>query len=206
MKMISSGLEKSFSLIWALVKLNLIFLSFTLLGGIIFGIGPALQMLSDLIQVEGLDYQAQTWSAAYERFKANFVKGNLHFYFFCTLFGLVSYSLYLATQLQGFLWLLVDFSLLFLLLFLAVFYLFILLNEAAYDLLFTDLLKLSFIRVFMDFGVFMKLLIGLVGIFLVTWQMKGLLVFATFSLSLFWVNSVSRKTQAMIDGMLAHEE
>lgn len=203
--MISSSLEKGFSLVWAIVKLNLQFIGLTLLGGVIFGLGPAFQTISDLIQTFELDYREQTWRFAFNRFKANFIKSNLHFYLFFFFSLVVGYNLYLATQIQGLLWLVIDFVLLVILSLLSVYYLYLLITESTYDLTLSDLLKLSFISLFLDFGVFMKILIGLVGIIAFTWSMKGLLLFSSFSLSVFWVHALSRKTRAVIDGKLFHE-
>lgn len=45
----SGGLVKAFRLIWAVIKLNLFFVLFTMMGAVLFGVGPAFQTISDLI-------------------------------------------------------------------------------------------------------------------------------------------------------------
>ncbi|MBL1227165.1 YesL family protein [Enterococcus sp. BWR-S5] len=203
--MISSGLDKGFSMIWAIVKLNLMFIAFTILGGVFFGIGPAFQTISDLIQENQLDYRESSWRLGFDRWKANFIKGNIHFYLFSALFALVSYNLYLSTGLQGLLWLVIDFILLFVGLLLFVYYLYMLMNESSYELSLINLLKLSFVSIFLNFGVFLKIILGLVGIVLFTFSMKGLLVFGSFSLMVLWASFVSRKNRELIDGKLTYE-
>ena len=56
----SGGLVKAFRLIWAVIKLNLFFVLFTMMGAVLFGVGPAFQTISDLIEEEGLSYEDQT--------------------------------------------------------------------------------------------------------------------------------------------------
>lgn len=203
--MISSGLDKGFSMIWAIVKLNLMFVALTLLGGVVLGIGPAFQTISDLIQQNELDYRESTWRAGLERWKANFVKSNSHFYLFLALLGIVSYNFYLSTGIQGLLWLIIDFVLIFVGLLLFVYYLYMVINESTYELSLTNLLKLSFVSIFLNFGVFLKIIIGLVGIVLFTLSMKGLLLFGSFSLVILWASFASRKNREMIDGKLTYE-
>ena len=56
----STGIQRLFYLSWTVIKLNLLFVLFSLAGGIIFGVGPALQMMTDFILEEGMNYQAIT--------------------------------------------------------------------------------------------------------------------------------------------------
>ncbi|WP_086350340.1 YesL family protein [Candidatus Enterococcus clewellii] len=203
--MISSGLDKGFSMIWAIVKLNLMFIAFTLLGGVVLGIGPALQTISDLIQENELNYRESTWRLGLQRWKVNFIKGNGHFYLFLASLALISYNLYLSTGIQGLLWLVIDFVLVFVGLLLFVYYLYLLINESTYELSLSNLLKLSFVSIFLNFGVFLKIIIGLVGIVLFTLSMKGLLLFGSFSLMLLWASFASRKNRELIDGKLTYE-
>ncbi|MBP1045180.1 DUF624 domain-containing protein [Enterococcus sp. BWM-S5] len=203
--MISSGLDKGFSMIWAIVKLNLMFVGLTLLGGVLFGIGPAFQTISDLIQENELNYRESTWRLAFERWKVNFIKGNIHFYLFLALLALISYNFYLSTGIQGLLWLIIDFVLIFVGLLLFVYYLYMVINESNYELSLVNLLKLSFVSIFLNFGVFLKIIIGLVGIVLFTLSMKGLLLFGSFSLMVLWASFASRKNRELIDGKLTYE-
>lgn len=51
----STGIQRLFYLSWTVIKLNLLFVLFSLAGGIIFGVGPALQMMTDFILEEGMN-------------------------------------------------------------------------------------------------------------------------------------------------------
>ena len=55
----STGIQRLFYLSWTVIKLNLLFVLFSLAGGIIFGVGPALQMMTDFILEEGMNYQGK---------------------------------------------------------------------------------------------------------------------------------------------------
>ena len=67
------------------IKLNLLFVLFSLAGGIIFGVGPALQMMTDFILEEGMNYQAITVKRAFESWKAHFKRSNCYFLLFSSL-------------------------------------------------------------------------------------------------------------------------
>lgn len=82
----SGGLVKAFRLIWAVIKLNLFFVLFTMMGAVLFGVGPAFQTISDLIEEEGLSYEDQTFRKALRCWKQNFWRANARFYLF---FGLL---------------------------------------------------------------------------------------------------------------------
>ncbi|MCB5951899.1 DUF624 domain-containing protein [Enterococcus sp. BWT-B8] len=203
--MVSSGLEKGFSMIWAIVKLNFIFITFTLLGGLFLGIGPAFQTISDLVQINELGYRETTWKLAFERWKVNFIKGNLYFYLFFSIQIVIFYNLYLSSSLQGLIWMIIDFILLFAVLLLTVGYLYVLMNESTYELSFINLFKLSFISIFLNFTVFLKIIVGLTGIILFTLSMKGLILFGSFSLIILWLSFASKKNREWIDGKLTYE-
>lgn len=61
----SGGLVKAFRLIWAVIKLNLFFVLFTMMGAVLFGVGAAFQTISDLIEEEGLSYEDKTFRKAF---------------------------------------------------------------------------------------------------------------------------------------------
>ncbi len=69
-----------------------------------------------------------------------------------------------------------------------------------------DLMKLSFISIFLNLGVFFKVLFGVISIVALTWKMKGLLLFASFSLIMMWCAYVTRKNRQFIDGKLEQNE
>ena len=162
----STGIQRLFYLSWTVIKLNLLFVLFSLAGGIIFGVGPALQMMTDFILEEGMNYQAIT----------------------------------------GIMWLIITFILFFVSLILVIFYIYMLLYEGSYFISTIDLMKLSFISIFLNLGVFFKVLFGVISIIALTWKMKGLLLFASFALIMMWCAYVTRKNRQFIDGKLEQNE
>ena len=156
----STGIQRLFYLSWTVIKLNLLFVLFSLAGGIIFGVGPALQMMTDFILEEGMNYQAITVKRAFESWKAHFKRSNCYFLLF----------------------------------------------EGSYFISTIDLMKLSFISIFLNLGVFFKVLFGVISIVALTWKMKGLLLFASFALIMMWCAYVTRKNRQFIDGKLEQNE
>lgn len=195
----SSGLVKGFRMIWAIMKLNLFFVGMTLAGGIVFGIGPAFYTVSSLIESDGLAYEAQTFRKGWQIWKAGFWRANKQFYLFLGLTAFLTYNLYLATQFQGLMWLVVSFILFVVIGLSILLYLLSVTFDACYELSFANNLKLSFISLFLRIGTCLKLIFGLAGILLITWTMKGLLLFGTFSLLLLWVHGALKQERELIE-------
>ncbi len=194
-----SGLVKGFRMIWAIMKLNLFFVGMTLAGGIVFGIGPAFYTVSSLIESDGLAYEAQTFRKSWQILKAGFWRANKQFYLFLGLTAFLTYNLYLATQFQGLMWLVVSFILFVVIGLSILLYLLSVTFDACYELSFANNLKLSFISLFLRMGTCLKLIFGLAGILLITWTMKGLLLFGTFSLLLLWVHGALKQERELIE-------
>lgn len=194
----SSGVQRFFYVVWMIIKLNLFFVLFTLLGGIILGFGPSFQTMNDELTAHGIDYQKITLSGFFEGWKRNFKRGNLHFLIYLLLIFIIAYNLYLSVQLQGLLWFILDFILIFTLLLLTVFWLYVVQYETLYEISTYNLFKLSFISLFLSFGAFFKVLFGLVSIIVVTWFFKGLLLFATFSLIIIWAGYATKDNRALV--------
>ena len=195
----SSGLVKGFRMIWAIMKLNLFFVGMTLAGGIVFGIGPAFYTVSSLIESDGLAYEAQTFRKGWQIWKAGFWRANKQFYLFLGLTAFLTYNLYLAIQFQGLMWLVVSFILFVVIGLSILLYLLSVTFDACYELSFANNLKLSFISLFLRMGTCLKLIFGLAGILLITWTMKGLLLFGTFSLLLLWVHGALKQERELIE-------
>ncbi|MDU2913578.1 MAG: DUF624 domain-containing protein [Enterococcus faecalis] len=202
----STWIQRLFYLSWTVIKLNLLFVLFSLAGGIIFGVGPALQMMTDFILEEGMNYQAITVKRAFESWKAHFKRSNCYFLLFLFTLGFVFYNIYLAVQFTGIMWLIITFILFFVSLILVIFYIYMLLYEGSYFISTIDLMKLSFISIFLNLGVFFKVLFGVISIVALTWKMKGLLLFASFALIMMWCAYVTRKNRQFIDGKLEQNE
>lgn len=70
--MASTGIQRLFYVIWTIIKLNLYFLLFSLMGGVVFGIGPAFQTMNDLLTEQGINYQEITFKRFLSGWKKNF--------------------------------------------------------------------------------------------------------------------------------------
>ncbi|KAF1303186.1 YesL family protein [Enterococcus sp. JM9B] len=202
----SSGIQRLFYLSWTVIKLNLIFVLLTVMGGVVFGIGPAFQTINDLLEEARIDYQEITFKKAFEHWKRNFKKGNRDFLVMATALFIIGYNLFLAVQLTGILWLLIAFLLFSVLLLLSVMYLYMIFYETSYSIGFFDLMKLAFISVFLNFGVFLRVIFGIGSVVILSWYFKGLLLFATFALILMWCGYTTRKNRSLVDGKLEANE
>ncbi|MDT2830438.1 DUF624 domain-containing protein [Vagococcus carniphilus] len=204
--MLGTGIERAFKVSWLVIKLNLFFHLFSLLGGYCLGIGPSIQMVSDLFQLSEFDYKEVTFKKAFELWKKHWVRSNVQFLLFTGLFLLLAYNLYLSVQLVGIIWLIIDFVLMSAMLFIYVAYQYLVTYESTYEMPFLEILKLSAISVFFGFGTFWKLLFGVLTIGFVTWQMKGLFVFATFSLLIMWSTIATKQIRDVIHEKLGFNE
>ena len=202
----STGIQRLFYFTWSVIKLNIFFILLSLAGGIILGVGPAWQVLSDLVQEHGIDYEKMTFKKAWSLWKETFKTSNMHFWLFTAISAFLGYNLYLSAQLMGGFWLFVDFLLMFVLLIISVLYFYVVLYTSNYDISLIDVVKLSFISIFLNFWVFVKVLFGVVSLLLLTWHFKGLVLFATFSLLMMWGNLVTRKNRQFVNGKLENDE
>lgn len=184
---------------WLIIKLNLIFHLLCVLGLYIFGVGPALQVVSKLFQESQLDYKEVTFKRMFSLWRIYFKRSNYQFYFFLGLFLFVTYNLYLSIQMIGFFWLMLDFLLVTMLVSLFVCYQYIIVYEGYYVMSFLQSIKLAIISLFLNFRTFWKILIGISIILGITWYMKGLFIFGTISLILAWNVIATQKDREFID-------
>ncbi|MDZ5560578.1 DUF624 domain-containing protein [Enterococcus cecorum] len=204
--MVSSGIQRGFYFIWIIIKLNMFFLLFSLMGGILLGIGPSFQTMVDLLSEYGLDYQNMTLSNYYINWKYNFRRSNLHFFIMEMLTILVVYNLFLSTQMKGLVWFIADIIMVFILLLIMVMYLYLVQYESKYDISTINLFKLSFISVFFNFFGFLKIILGIITIIFITWNFKGLLLFATFALIAIWSEFSTKEKREIISRKLEENE
>ncbi|WP_326717579.1 YesL family protein [Vagococcus jeotgali] len=199
-------IDKGFKGVWLIVKLNLLFVLFTLCGLVVFGIGAALQMTSDLFQESELDYRKVTFQKAWLSFKTNFLRSNGLFWLYNGVALLLGYNLYLSVQLTGIVWIIINFILIAATLFIFIAYQYVLVYTTNYDIPVSQLIKLSFISIFLSFGSFLKLIFGFVVIMIISWLMKGLFLFATVSLMIAWDNIATKQNRDFVDKRLTVDE
>lgn len=179
-----------FERIYVMMKLSLMFWSMTFLGGIILGVGPAFLAITDLYAEFKWDYQEMKWENILKIFKKNFKRGNALFYFFLAIFLFSLYSLFLAVQVQGIVFLIVDFFLVVLMVFAIITYVYSLALNAQFDMTLKNLIKLSAISLFANFLAIFRAAILLVVMGFITNKFKGMILFLTpgmFAIIATWV-------------------
>ena len=179
-----------FERVYVMMKLSLMFWSMTFLGGVILGIGPAFLMITDLYNEHQWAYQDMEWMDMLKMFKKYFKRGNILFYFFLAFFSFAAYNLYLAVQVQGILFLVIDFFLVVLLAMLVVSFIYSLVLNAEFEISLKNLIKLSVVSLFANFMAIFRAVILLVVMGMITNRYKGLILFITpglFAITMTWL-------------------
>ncbi|AYG00055.1 YesL family protein [Lactococcus allomyrinae] len=201
--MIGRALEVLFIRIWVVVKLTLIFWLLSLSGGFILGFGPAFKVVTELYLAEGFEHTAIKVKQAYRIFKRNFWRANLIFWFYAAISLLLIYNLYLSVQIRGLLFFIIDFILLFGLTYVLTAFEYSMILDSQFEMSFGNLLKISFISNFVSFRTYLKLLLGTIILLILTWQFKGLILFAVIGVLQIYCVTVTKEWRVKIDEQLA---
>ena len=204
--MLGKALETLFIRVWVVMKLTFYFWIYTLIGAIVLGIGPAYKTVNELFYLYGFEYKEITFKRGWETFKQTFARGNVLFGLFLAGTFLLGYNLYLSVQIQGILFLITDFILIFSLLYIYSTYQYSLILDSEYEISIPNLLKLSFVSCFSSFSTFLKLLIGGGIIFWLTWNYKGLILFGVIGLLTVWNGLVTKQWREKLDMQLESYE
>ena len=128
-----------------------------MMGAVLFGVGPAFQTISDLIEEEGLSYEDQTFRRPFAAGSKTFGEPTPVFIYFSVLLAIAAYNLYLSSQIQGLLWLMIDFLLVVVeVVSLVLLYLYSLLFESIYETSLLNTIKLAFVSLFLNSCTFAK--------------------------------------------------
>ena len=200
--MVGKALETLFIKIWVIVKLNLFFWLFSCSGLLIAGVGPALKTVNELFIRHEFNYKDITLKEGWQSFKENMIRGNLLFYGVGILLLILGYNLFLSVQIQGLLFLVIDFILVFGMIYSLVAFQYTLLLDSYYEIDLINLIKLAVISTLSSFMNLLKIAIGVGLIFLITWKYKGLFLFATFSMIQIWSFTATRSWRQTIDQRL----
>lgn len=197
--MLGKALEGLFIRVWVIMKLNFFFWLYSLAGGIILGIGPAFKVISELFVRHEFDYKEITVQESWLLFKNNFKRGNILFLSTAAIAAIVIYNLYLALQIKGLLFLIIDFILVFVLLYLFASFLYTLIFDSFYDISLPQLVRLSFISSLSNFPSFLKIIIGSAVVMGLTWKYKGLILFGTAGMLVVWNVMATKDWRAKIE-------
>ncbi|MGO3020360.1 MAG: DUF624 domain-containing protein, partial [Lactococcus cremoris] len=140
---------------------------------------------------------------AYQVFKRDFLRANLIFWFYTALSLLLAYNLYLSVQIQGLMFIVIDFILFFGITYLMTAFEYSMIFDSQFDISFGNLLKMSFISNFISFKTYLKLLFGIVVICVLTWRFKGLILFGLIGLLQVYSLSVTKDWRLKIEEQLA---
>lgn len=201
--MIGKALEEFFIRIWVVVKLTLIFWLLALSRLLVLGIGPAFKVVTELYLEHGFEYKSISVKQAYQVFKRDFLRANLIFWFYTALSLLLAYNLYLSVQIQGLMFIVIDFILFFGITYLMTAFEYSMIFDSQFDIGFGNLLKMSFISNFISFKTYLKLLFGIVVICVLTWRFKGLILFGLIGLLQVYSLSVTKDWRLKIEEQLA---
>lgn len=200
--MVGKALETLFIKVWVIVKLNLFFWLFSCCGLIVAGVGPALKTVNELFVSHEFNYKEITLKDGWNTFKKNFVRGNLLFYRLGLLLSILAYNLFLSVQIQGMAFLMIDFLLVFAMIYGIVTYQYTLLLDSYYEIGLKNLLKLAFISTLSNFTNLLKIAIGVSLIVFITWKFKGLILFGTVSMIQIWSFTATKSWRQTIDQRL----
>lgn len=200
--MVGKALETLFIKVWVIVKLNLFFWLFSCCGLLVAGFGPALKTVNELFISYEFNYKEITLKEGWSDFKQNFSRGNILFYGTILLLAALAYNLFLSVQIQGLAFLMIDFLLVFAMLYAIVTFQYTLLLDSYYEIGLKNLLKLAFISTLANFTNFLKLALGLCMILFITWKFKGLILFGTFSMIQIWSFAATKSWRQTIDQRL----
>ncbi|MGM0126143.1 hypothetical protein IGI37_003544 [Enterococcus sp. AZ194] len=200
--MIGKALEAFFIRIWVVIKLNLYFWLYSVAGLFVAGVGPALKAVNELFAAHEFEYKEITFKEGWQLFKVNFKRGNGFFWFYGALFAVLAYNLYLSVQIKGLAFLVIDFILLFALLYTYATYQYTLLLDSEYDISMKNVIKLAFISTLSSFTNFLKIVIGGAVILWFTWKYKGLILFGTVAAIQLWNYYSTQTWRGLIDERL----
>lgn len=130
--MLGKTLENVFIKIWVIIKLNLIFWLFSFSGLLVFGIGPALKTINELFINYKFNDKEITLNTSWSIYKKNLLRGNSLFYTFLLASSFIIYNLFLSVQIQRLSFLIINFLLLFALLFIFTIFQYTLLLDSYY--------------------------------------------------------------------------
>ncbi|HEO8418224.1 TPA: DUF624 domain-containing protein [Yersinia enterocolitica] len=202
--MIASFLTTFFNRFYVVLRLNLYFWLLTIMGGGIFGIGPAFLTIVKLFQACRWDYQELTWKNVFSTFKSSYKRGNFFFGGFLLLGVILSYNLYFSLQINHLLFLIIDFLLIFALFLMAISFLFTLFVESQYEATIKNVWKLALLLFFMDFWTLLKLGGLFAAISILTFYNPALILFGSVSLFIILASSISKKVFAKLSEKLVY--
>ncbi len=203
--MVATTITNVFERVYTVMKMSLMFWVLTLMGGVVLGVGPAFLVLMDLYHEHGWEYRGYAWRNLVSLFKTHFKRGNALFYTVLFPQILLGYNVYLATQVKHPLFFVLDFILIAMFIFLSIAYIYALVLNAAFEIDFYNLIKLSVISVFVNFFKIFRILMLMMCVLALTYRYKGLILFGSIGIYIAlmhwslngWIHEVDEKIEIL---------
>lgn len=197
--MVEKGLTDLFNRIYYLIKLSFFFWGLTLLGLFIVGIIPAWMSLIEAHREAQWKSSEVYWNKCWDRFKSYIRPGFSLLVLFGMLLTIIFWNLFVSVQINGLIFLIIDFLLFFLgvvcmltlLIFSGLF--------VAYEISFWNAIKLSFLQIFIAPKDIFAIVFGIGLLTFLTYQFPGLLIFLSFGMGITIVETSTRKMMRKID-------
>ena len=175
--MISKGIETAFHKVYYLIKLSLYFWGLSFIGLLVFGVTPAMMASIEAHNEANWDYDQLKWRTLFSSFKEYFKQGNQLFLIYLSVALVLGYNLYLSLQPKGFVFLMLDFILIFVLFLLVLSFLINIAIALTFDVSVVNSMKLASIQFFTHTKECFLLIFGLVMVSILTVKFPGLIVF-----------------------------
>lgn len=197
--MISKGIETAFNKVYYLIKLSLYFWGLSFIGLLIFGITPAMMAIVEEHSEANWDFNQIKWKNLFVKFKQNFKQGNQLFFLYLMVFLIVGYNLFIALQTKGLLFLVLDFTLIFVLFILVLSFIINLSVLISFEITLINSLKLSVIQFFTNTKECFLLIFGVIIVSVITYKFPGLILFISTGLL---AGVISTSTKRMFQTIL----
>ncbi len=201
-----NGIDKFFNMSWNMIRLTVLYHFFSLCGGVVLGIGPALVVTYKIVLYTRNEHQEPTFKQTMKWWKEEFIRGNQYFYIFLALLAIFGYNLYLSSQMIGLLWFVITALLIFCVIATVIFFEYVLVFHSYYDIGLKDNLKLAFFSMFLSGKSFLFLLVATVTILVVTWQYKALYLFFTIGIFIVVIDYITKYIREDVERKFAYDE
>ncbi|KRM24191.1 YesL family protein [Latilactobacillus graminis] len=175
--MIGQATQTIFTRVYVLFLMTIYFWFFTLLGLVVFGIGPALHVVTELFMENQWASQRYRFKSSWQLFKQDFWHVNRNAWVFIGVILILMYNLYLSTQLNYAWMVMVQFLIIFGITLTFCVGIFTLLLRARYEVSMYNAVKLAFAQFFSSFYQLLFFITATIAIVLAAKKWPGLILF-----------------------------
>ncbi|WP_076800501.1 YesL family protein [Latilactobacillus curvatus] len=200
--MIGQATQTIFTKVYVLFLMTIYFWFYTLLGLVVFGIVPALHVVTELFMENQWVYQRYRFKSGWQLFRQDFWRVNRNAWGFIGIILILMYSLYLSTQLN-FAWMvMIQFLIIFGITLTFCVGIFTLLLRARYEVSMRNAVKLACAQFFSSFYQLLFFIAATIAIVLAAKKWPGLILFFLPGTYVVLANWLSRGWYQKIDRQL----